>query len=483
MAIDPRTPVIIGRAQVSGGPPDVDDPTTAVGLMTSAGVEALTDAGINADTLDTVAVTGGLFSDPNPAHTIAQSLRTGPATTILTTWGGNTPIAFVGELSRRIMAGGVDVALYLGGEANATRDALRRQGHSAPRSPKSDVVPELWGAPLVMADKVDVERGAELPRNNYAIFHSACRSNAGESLRQSRELDAELWAEFALVAADNPHAVDRSAMTAREIATPSPNNRMVSFPYTKALCANNRVDHAGALIIASAEAADRLGVSRDRWVFVHDTLSATDTDSFLPRKHLHEVPGLHSLARQISHRWDLSEFSHFDLYGCFPSIVRYTADALRLDRAGPLTVTGGLGFMGAPLNFAAGQSLIEMVARLRDDAGSFGLVQGNGGQAAKHSFGIYSTTPPTESATFHKIVADEVSVPPADPHSAGEAVIDGATVEFDHRGPVRAVAICRMVDGGRLWATSTNPSEISSVLDHEPVSLSVYVSGGLFVLS
>ena len=37
-------------------------------------------------------------------------------------------------------------------------------------------------------------------------------------------------------------------------------------------------------------------------------------------------------------------------------MVAYTAEAMGLDPGRELTVAGGLGFMGAPLNFAAGQA-------------------------------------------------------------------------------------------------------------------------------
>ena len=77
-------------------------------------------------------------------------------------------------------------------------------------------------------------------------------------------------------------------------------------------------------------------------------------------------------------------------------MVAYTAEAMGLDPGRELTVAGGLGFMGAPLNFAAGQALIAMVRRLREHPGELGLVQGNGGHATKHALGVFSTSPPDE---------------------------------------------------------------------------------------
>ncbi|MDG2114458.1 MAG: hypothetical protein P8N02_17825, partial [Actinomycetota bacterium] len=101
MSLDPRTPVIIGRAQIVGPTPDVDAPTDAVSLMRQATESALVDAGANGTDVDTIGVVGGLFGDPNPAATIAAEVGAAQAHTILTTWGGNTPVAFLGELGQR----------------------------------------------------------------------------------------------------------------------------------------------------------------------------------------------------------------------------------------------------------------------------------------------------------------------------------------------------------------------------------------------
>ena len=186
-------------------------------------------------------------------------------------------------------------------------------------------------------------------------------------------------------------------MSADEIREPSPANRMVSWPYTKAMCANNTVDHGGALILTTHERAEALGVPADHRVYLRDLVTAADSDTFLTRADVASVPGLDNAVAALRERWgDLATLDHIDLYGCFPSMVAYTAEAMSLDPGRELTVAGGLGFMGAPLNFAAGQALIAMVRRLREHPGELGLVQGNGGHATKHALGVFSTTPPDE---------------------------------------------------------------------------------------
>lgn len=484
MSVDPRTPVIVGRAQVVGPPVDLEHPVHPIDLMATATRTALADAGLPAATVDTVGVIGGIHRHPNPAGAIAHHIGCPDAHSIVTTWGGNTPVAFLGELGRRIVAGSVDVAVFVGGEANRTRDALRRVDRDVEWTGGPDGgEPETWGTALKMGGAEVIERGGEMPRNTYAVFDSALRAAAAESLDEARDRDAALWAGYSAVAAENPD-LDTDAMDAATIRTPSADNRMVSWPYTKAMCANNRVDQAGALIVCSAEAADRLGVPAANRVYLHDTVNASDTDSFLVRDRLDEVPGLDGAAAVLQQRWGpLDELAHVDLYGCFPSIVHYTANALGLRPGRDLTVTGGLGFMGAPLNFAAGQSLIGMIRVLRDDPGSFGLVQGNGGHAAKHAFGIYSTTPPDSLPTITTLDHDQVVVPMADGAAGGTATIDGITVEYGRRGPERAIAVCRLDGhGGRLWATSADPAVMEAATTRELVGAGAVIVAGEFSL-
>jgi len=491
VSLDPRTPVIIGVGQVSRSAPDLSSPADPISLMSEATRAAVADAGAPrlASQVDLVGVVGGAFSYSDPGRLVADNLGFGSVgsdsvgstnlATVLTTWGGHTPIAFLGDLAERIRTARIDVAVMVGGENNATRRAVRAAGGTVPRWTEAEgAEAEPWGAPLDMGDTIDAARGGELPRNNYAILDSAIRARREESLDQARDRAARLWAGFASVAAGNPHAADRSAMTAEEIREPSPANRMVSWPYTKAMCANNQVDQAGAVVIASVAAADRLGVPTDRRVYPHDLVIATDTDSLLHRAELHHVPALAEAGVRIRNTWgDIDAMAHLDLYGCFPSIVAHTCELFGISTDRQLTVTGGLGFMGAPLNFAAGQSLIAMVQTLRADDGAYGMVQGNGGHAAKHAFGVYSTTPPTTVHSSSPIIRGPAAAR-AEPDRVGEPIIDGVTVEYSHAGPERAVAVCRFDDGARTWANSTDTSVMEAFVSRECVGRRAEVSGG-----
>lgn len=476
--------MIIGVGQVSYDEPQVDTPFDAIDIMTDAVSTAVADAGRPnmAEAIDTISVVAGLFSFQNPAALIAGQLGIRDVHTVLTSMGGNTPIAFVGELGSRIWRGDADVVVLVGGENNATRRALKKQGRRVTRRDDTATGPhEAWGPALDMGSATDIERGGEFPRNTYAVMDSALRAHRGETLDRARDRAAQLWAGFASVAAQNPHAADRTAMTADEIRNPSPTNRMVSWPYTKAMCANNHVDQAAAIIVASSEAADRLGVPLDRRVFIHDTLSTVDTDSILPRRELHRSSALELAATEVGNRWGpMSDVEHLDFYGCFPAVVSHSCDVFGVSADRQLTVTGGLGFAGAPLNFAAGQSLVAMVEVLRADPAARGVVQGNGGHASKHSFGLYSTQPPMAYHAPTLSYDQSPIIEPAGPGRHGPVVVDGVTVEHGPEGPLRAVLACRFEDGARTWANSIDAAVMQAIETEETVGAAGSVSAGQF---
>lgn len=485
VTLSPRTPVFVGRSQIVGADPALGARNQPIDLMTEAVLAALNDAGIAGSELELIGVVNGLFSHPNPGRDIARAVGAPDSHTVLTTWGGNTPIAFAANLGQRIAHGELDVAVMVGGEANASRDWSRKMGQAPldPVDPDGFDRPETWGAPLVMDEPQDRALGADLPRNTYAVLESVLRAAAGESLDQARDTAAMLWAGYSAVAAGNPDLSGVSALPIAEIRNPSPSNRMVSWPYTKALCANNRVDHASAVILTSLGKAQELGLDPAQVVYLHGTVTATDTDVLLNRTSLSTIPGLDAAIAAVTHRWgSIDDFAHLDLYGCFPSIVRYSQQAMKLSPGRNLTVTGGLGFMGAPLNYAAGQSLSAMIRELRNDPGSMGMVQGNGGHTAKHALGVYSTVPPTVEPDVIAVDHPEPEVARAPDSHQGPGVLEGLTVEYSHDGPERFLGLVRTEEGRRLWATSNDSATMAAATTQELVGARVKLEAGVLQL-
>ena len=489
MKLHPRTPVIVGVGQVArflGTDNEIADAADSVTLMAQAIEVALADCGAGdwRSSIDTVAVVGGLWRYRDPAALVAAECGIAPSRTVHSSFGGQMPIHLLAALCDRIRGGEIDIAVMACGENNLSRRAQRKLGINPARRSETDTTRvENFGPPLDMGDSTAIERGAETPRNSYAVFDSALRHRRGETLDESRDRSASLWAAYAAAAAGNPHAADRKGMTAAQIREPSNDNRFVSWPYTKAMCANNNVDHGGAIVIASAEAADRLGASIDQRVYPQQCVISSDTASLISRYEVSTAPGLAAAGEALQTMiGDLNKVEHLDLYSCFPSMVALTTEVLGISTDRSLTVTGGLAFAGAPLNFAAGESVIGMVRRLRAEPGAVGFVQGNGGHVSKHALATYSTTPPRQP---HRTITVEHNAPirqAADPDTSGVATLDGVTVTYDRQGPLRAIGLVRFANGTRTWATSTDPSLMRTCTEVECVGKPIEVTSGTFSL-
>jgi acetyl-CoA C-acetyltransferase len=231
------------------------------------------------------------------------------------------------------------------------------------------------------------------------------------------------------------------------------------------MCSNIDVDQAAAILLCSYEAARAAGVSDDRMVFPLSGADAHDHWFVTERDRLDASPALRTAARAAldSAGLGIDDVARFDLYSCFPSAVQIATGAL--DLAGPaggddrpLTVTGGLGFAGGPVNNYVSHSIAAMVEECRRDPGSIGLVSGIGWYATKHSVGLYSSDPPARG--FAPIDSLQPAIDalarrePAGSY-AGAATVEATAVVFDRDGtPSFAIVSTLTGDGRRALANS-----------------------------
>jgi acetyl-CoA C-acetyltransferase len=466
MARDPRTPVIVGAAQAVQRV-DPADSVEPLDLMAEALGQAGRDSGAGRllTRLQLVAVVAGKWSYPDPGALLAARVGAAGATGLLSTWGGQTPQALVSHLAERIRAGEVDCVAVVGGETEHSR--RRRKARGLPLEVAGDLPPApRFGAEDMMVDRHEVERGVARPIVAYPVVECALRHARGESHDEHRTRIATLWHRFNEIAVDQPTAWTRMPMGVDQIRDPGPTNRMVGFPYTKAMCANNDVDMASALLLCSAERAEALGVPRDRWVFPRAATVARDAP-FSNRMELADSPGIRIGGRRVLELagLDAGDLGPVELYSCFPSVVQITMAALGLPPGRDVTVTGGLTFHGGPLNNYVGQSLAALVHRVRSE-GRPGLLHGNGGLLSKHAFAVYATEPPPDGYLLED-VGDEVdALPtrPADPDYAGPVRLEAYTVMHDHDGPTHAVMAARTPSGARVWGRSADPATMSELM-------------------
>ncbi len=480
--LDPRTPVIVGVAQRTHRPDDLADAMEPVALMQAVTVDAADDAGAPSllSSLDAVAVVYGAWRYSDPGRLIAKGVGSPDATTLLSYHGGNTPQSYVNAMASRIANGDLDVAAIVGAETIWSRRRIKRAGLELTITDQTDVEPtERFQADVRMSTEFEASRGLDQPINFYPVFESAIRAANGETHDEHRARLGKLWAGFNQVAAQNEHAWTRTEMTAEAITSPDDGNRMVGYPYTKAMNSNWDLDQGAALIMCSAAAAEAAGVPRDRWVFPHAGTDAHDTYAVSNRRDLHSSPAIAEAGRRLFELTELGpdQLDHVDIYSCFPSAVQISSAALGLSLDRQLTQTGGLTFAGGPLNNYVTHSIATMVDTLRTDAGSVGLVTANGGYITKHALGIYSTEPPTKPFQHDDVqeAVDAIETTDLDESFAGEGVVEAYTVMHDRDGAEKLLAAVRTPAGARTWANSTDEALMSEAMITELIGQSAHV--------
>jgi acetyl-CoA C-acetyltransferase len=468
MTVDPRTPVLIGYGQVNHR--DEIDPATPsvepVDLMAAAAREAAESRVIEAvDSIRVVNVLSAHYRDPGLL--LGERIGAADFTTVYSPVGGNVPQSLVNQACLDIQRGRAGVVLLAGAETWRTRRGLKAKGGKLVWTVQDDSVPtaDVGGDDVPMAGDAEIRIGLDRPAYVYPLFEQALRIANGEASADHLKRVGELWARFNAVAVGNPHAWIRKPVTAEEIWQPGPQNRMISWPYTKLMNSNNMVDQGAALILTSVEQAKRLQVPAERWVYPHAGTDAHDTPSIAERDELHRSAAIRiagARALQLA-GLGIDDVDYVDLYSCFPSAVQVAAAELGLsvdDSARPLTVTGGLTFAGGPWSNYVMHSIATMAELLLAHPGRRGLITANGGYLTKHSFGVYGTEPPaqfrwedTQSAVDREPTRDGLV------EWEGVGTVEAWTTPFSREGqPERAYLAVRTPDGSRTLAVVADPA-------------------------
>lgn len=460
-------------------PDDLSKALEAVALMEQVVREAAADSGALSllAKLDLVGVVDGAWKYSDPARLVADAVGATNARTALSANGGNTPQSYLNSLASRIKEGELDCAVFCGAETIWSRRRQRRAEIKVPFTEQVGVEPdEHFGGDVSMQTEFEQERGMQMPINFYPLFDSAIRNARGESIEQHRDRLSKLWARFNEQAVANDYAWSRTPMTAEEIREPSESNRMVGFPYTKAMNSNWDLDQAAAILLCSAEMAEAAGVPREKWVFPWAGTDAHDTYSVSNRRDLHSSPAITEAGKKLFELAGIGpdDVDHVDLYSCFPSAVQVGAESIGFSEDRLLTQTGGLTFAGGPLNNYVTHSIATMINVLRNDPGSVGLVSANGGFLTKHALGLYSTEPPPNgyAAADVQDKVDQVPVTPVAEDHAGPVTIEAYTVMHNADGPELALCALRTPDGARTWGRVTDVAVATAMMSDEAIGRS-----------
>lgn len=479
--MDGREPIIVGVGQVTQLP-GTERPREPLALMAEAARLAERDAGAGdlLHEIDSLRVVN-VFSWPSkdPPHDLAQALAVAPREAIFTSLGGNTTQWQVNEAADAINRGEIKFALIAGAECVYSARRARTKGIDLGWSPRGHPTPGV-GDVRPGTSETENRHGAVMPINVYPLFENALRAHYGNGLDEHRMSLGELFAPFSATAAANPYAWFREAKTAQQIATPTPDNRYIGFPYTKSMNSILDVDQGAALLVTSVAEARRLKIPEDRWVYLWGCADATDHWFFTERENYYSSPAIRAVGQRVFEMSGatVEDIDFFDLYSCFPSAVQISRDMLGIpkDDPRPLTVTGGLPYFGGPGNNYVGHSIAAMVEKLRSNRGKIGLVTANGWYVTKHSAGIYSTGEPRRAwnRTNPKVDQKEIDARPKPAFSdepSGPASVETYTIMYSRdAAPESAIVIGRDSENHRFIANATpDRRTLESMVKHEMV--------------
>ncbi|HEY7946490.1 MAG TPA: hypothetical protein VID75_02375, partial [Acidimicrobiales bacterium] len=433
MAVDDRLPVVVATGQSIERRATV----SALDLAERAARSALDDVPKMRAAVQQVSVVN-IVSPTGfaPAADLAHRLQLAPDRTETTTVGGNSPQWLINRAAAAIAAGAVDVVLIAGAEAQRSARLARPddgEAGSVPGSPDPVIGDDR---PPVSA--AEFQAGLIAPIHIYAMFESVLAHRAGRNFDEHRAHLGRLMAPFTGVAATHPYAWFPESRTPTELSEITAQNRIVSEPYPKNMCAMFTVDQGAAVVVSSLGAARRAGVDEGA-VFCWAGAECNDVWFPLARPDPGSAPGMRAAAAAAMSGAGIGvdDLSAFDLYSCFPCAVELGARSLDLapDDDRMLTVTGGLPYFGGPGNNYSLHAVATMVDHLRRREGA-GLVTALGWYMTKHAAGVYGSHPPPLGWRRGDTAADQIA-------------IDASAVEIatDVEGP--AVVIASTVAGGR----------------------------------
>lgn len=483
--MDPRTPCIIGVAQQTWRGVDRDAPEP-LEIWAKMAELAAVDSGGNdvlgaVDSLSIVYPMCWQYDDPTGR--LATRLGLGDGDRVYSGVSGTTTQQLLNDAAREIFAGRREMALVVSGEALATKRRLRQRGA------KPDWSFRQTGRPLFPVD--DPYHPAEIAHQvfqayvTFAMFDIARRAHLGLSPDENRQRDGELLSRLTGVAASNPKAWFPIANSARDLIEVTPQNRMISYPYTKNMVAIMDVDMGAALLLTSHAKANALGVPKDRRVTLRSFCAAKDPCYVGQRDELWRSRGMEEASREAlsGAGVGLGDIKNIDLYSCFASSVNFARDALGIDDLDTrlLTVTGGLPYFGGPGSGYLSHSIASMVDRLREEPREWGLVSGVGMHMQNHVFGIYSGMPdtlvlPDEQAVQARV--DEAPVREIENRATGSATIATYTVLHDREGAKAGIVVCDLPDGARCYANTTDAGIMRSMMNDEWVGKEIDLVSG-----
>jgi len=452
---DTRIPVIIGVGQYNDRPARDTEGMNPLGLMREALQLADRDAGGGwLKDIQSLGVVGQIsYPHMRDIHLqLAAALGIHPPFLDLTPPFGDRPVRLINDAANRIGAGEIVVAAAVGAEA------LRTSAAQAAIKGPGEKVDSLLGVVRQKAQSLVNKYGLKTPTDVYPLYENSCRVAWHQTLGEAQAESAAIWSFFSKVAAANPHAWLRTPLKPEEILAPTPQNRLIAYPYRKFMVANSAINQSAAVIMTSLAEARRRGVPQERLVYPGPGAGAHEPDDILARSSYHDSA---SMSVSIEKTLELNNLTADDLdcvelYSCFPCITKMARRTLGWPLTKPLSVYGGLTFGGGPIGNCMMHAAACMVEKIRQGAKK-GLIFANGGYAThNHSIILNRALPQTNvfpQDYDYQTEADRLRPPVPDFNEdyTGPGTIETYTVIYDRQGKASfGIVIARTPEGRRF---------------------------------
>lgn len=397
-----------------------------------------------------------------------------PGTTSLI--AGTSPQRLLDQAAAAMMRCEIGAALVVGAEAQATLRRLAAIGET-PQWSHPDPAPvqiedslKEWYLPT------EIRHGVLPAWLTFALLAQARWATRGATALDRLSM-YEVLSGISTVAAANPDSWLPVAHSAARLATADADNRAIATPFTKLTTAFPFVDMAAANLLVTEDIADRWGVPAERRVHLRGFGFARDASHVAARSSLSSSPAMRQAFGDAlaMARLDVEEIDVFDLYSCFGSAVQFARDALDLadDDVRPVSVTGGLPYHGGPGSNYMGHSISTLVDHLRAHPEQVGMVTGIGMHMTKHVAGIWAVDPgesvlPDHDEPQRTVLPEQTDAPEVVDDATGPVTVEAASaVHAPDGSATHVVAIARLADGSRCYATSDDSDTISVVLNGE----------------
>src|SRR5450755_1057816 len=344
-----RIPVIVGVGEIADRPQEITAGREPLTLLVEALRRAEQDSGGqllgDIQSLDIVNFLSWRYQDP--AKQLSGRLGIKPKHAYYGPVGGESPIRYLHEAAQRIARGECSVAAICGAEAQSTATKAERAGVTLPWTPFAhDVQEPKRGA--AFQKPMAVKLGVFRPITVYPFYEAASSAHWGQTPREAAAESGSLWSTYSGVASQNPNAWLQRRFTPEEITTPTPDNRLIAWPYTKLMVANPTVNMGAALLMTSLAKARAAGIPEDRLIYPLGGASAEEPRDYLIRDQFFESHPQNAVLKAVMDLagGDGKAFDAIELYSCFPCVPKMARRTLGLGADVQPTVTGGLTFFG-----------------------------------------------------------------------------------------------------------------------------------------